>query len=238
MNALVTPWYKRPYYSKAWVEHVARCIGLEDWYVFIHVEPDNQEVKEIALDAALPNKVVCLNKYNLGCNRNTHDALQHGFEVSDFVVSVEEDIMLSPDALRYFQWCSETYRDDRDIYTVSAYSRRVVAPENYFRLERTKWFTGWAWGTWRDRWKEMSGRWTQRESQFVQSWDWHVNGVRNNRSQIVPFLARCHNVGSREGTWVTPEMHSRDQYNDFWAGAVILPEDGQYFESKRAADRG
>ncbi len=93
----------RPDYSRRVLHALGECVGIADYLILPHVEPASEEVRaEIeAIDFA-----ECLPTFNasrLGVNRNTENALLDGFAFGDFVIHVEDDIVLAPDALLFYE---------------------------------------------------------------------------------------------------------------------------------------
>jgi len=134
----------------------------------------------------------------------------------EYVIFVEDDILLAPDALLFFEHCREEYRHDKQVFTVSAYRRAIAPPEHYHRIIRQPWFTPWGWATWRDRFDDMSRRW---DSVARVSWDCTVNTIRDKRLELVPLFSRSQNIGALGGTYCPgPEWHRQNQFNEYWAG--------------------
>ena len=40
---------------------------------------------------------------------------QSGFTQADYVILVEDDIVLAPDALEYFEWARDAYQNDPEV---------------------------------------------------------------------------------------------------------------------------
>ena len=144
-------------------------------------------------------KVVVENKALLGCTRNTYESLDHGFRHADFVIHFEDDDAPGRDCLRYFEWARNRFEADKDVFSVSAYTKSRVGPEHYYTARRVRWFTPWGWGTWRDRWVEMRENWAFGAPH---SWDVGANRLRGNRCQIQPDLARAQNIGAEDAPTV------------------------------------
>jgi hypothetical protein len=209
--------FRRPDYTRQVLEHLSRCAGIQKYHVLIFCEPDCDEVIRLAKRWDFQAKHVVVNHTRLGCTANIYQALATGFSHCQFVIMLEDDILLASDALIWFEFCCQRFRNDHDVWTVSAYNRQQVTPEKYNAYFRKQWFTPWGWATWRDRFAEMSRGWGW-ESQY--SWDCTVNhNLRGNRCEILPYLARAQNVGGEMGTYCPgPEWHRENQLNEFCAG--------------------
>jgi hypothetical protein len=122
--------------------------------------------------------------------------------------------------LRYFEFCNEKYKDDSEIFTISAYTKNNnVAEEDYNKIWKYQWFTPWGWGTWKDRWNELINDWDFEHK--YGGWDWNINRrVRKNRYEIKPLLSRTQNIGAELGTYCTPSYHAAEQFNKLWINST------------------
>ena len=212
--------YKRPEYTKKVLDNLQKCIGFEDYTLLPTIEPGFPEVIELFRN--IPNCEVVVNDERLGCGTNTLKALKRGFDRTDFLIHLEDDTVPGIDSLRYFEWAYETYRDDKKIFTVTAYNRirdiNNIEPQNYFTSYRQKWYTGWFWGTWIDRFEEMSKKWN------LESWDVNINKkIRGNRYEICPSIPRSQNIGEYLGTNVRPNYWRKYHYNPIWINNILNP---------------
>lgn len=215
----MTAW-RRPGYTKQVIDNLKNCIGIEEYTLLPTIEPGFPDV--IELFSNIPNCEVIVNDERLGCGKNTLKALQRGFETSDFVIHLEDDTVPGIDSLKYFEWIYKTYKDDKQIFTVTAYNRirdiNNIEPQNYFTSYRQKWFTGWLWGTWLDRFEEMSKKWN------FESWDTNINKkIRGNRYEICPAVPRSQNIGEYLGTNVRPSYWRKYHYSPIWINNILNP---------------
>lgn len=204
----MTAW-RRPDYTKQVIENLKRCIGFEEYTLLPTIEPGYPEILK-AFDG-LYNCEVIVNDQRLGCTENTLKALQRGFNISDFVIHMEDDTVPGIDSLKYFEWIYKTYKDDKKIFTASAFNRiSKINPKNYFTVYRCHYFTGWMWSTWIDRFEEMIKEWNF-------PWDVNINkNLRGNRYEICPSLPRSQNIGEHLGTYTRPGLWKRTQYSPIW----------------------
>lgn len=214
--------FRRPDYTRRVIESLARCDGIEDHLVVFHVEPGDREVLRLAREAPLEKKQVIENSVRLGCNVNTYTALDHAFQLSDFVIHLEDDTVPARDCLRYFQW-ARRYQRDSEVFSVAAYGKSTPPPSEYYAVRRVAWFTPWGWATWSDRWAEIRERW---HFDAAESWDLTVNRLRGRRVQLEPRLARIQNIGAEGGAYCPgPDWHRANQFHEF--GAWSIPLDPQ-----------
>lgn len=232
--------YNRPKYMSRVLKSLQDCIGIHRYDVHIFVEPENDEVISISRKFNAARSWVHVNPSRLGCHANKKQSVAFGFNISEFVIVVEDDTLLAPDALLFFEYAKIAYRQDKSVFSISAFGdscgrpgERVPKDRAYeYAIARRKHYTPWVWGTWRDRWEEdIRDRWD--------GWDVQMNfftppyreiatgiaspdfsrfhaGLRGERHEIFPVLSRSLNIGSVGG------MHeSSGQSNALydWAGA-------------------
>ena len=205
----MTAW-RRPGYTLQVVNALKNCIGFEDYLILPTIEPGYPAVSRIFDD--LPNCEVIVNDLRLGCAANTLKALQRGFDISDFVIHIEDDTVPGIDSLKYFEWINKKYKDDKEIFTATAYNRITkIDPQKYLSVYRCHYFTGWMWGTWIDRFEEMEKNWD------FHAWDININKkIRGNRYEICPNLPRSQNIGEQLGTYTMPYNWRKCQHSDVW----------------------
>ena len=218
----------RPDYTRRVLQALRSCAGIADYLILPHVDPASEEVRaEIeAIDFA-----ECLPTFNtsrLGVNRNTENALLDGFAFSNFVIHVEDDILLSSDALLYYEWCAEHYRSDPRVFSVTSYNRRAEAadPSEFHQVRLRRWFHPWGWATWRDRWETFSG--TLHSSPA--SWDVLLNvihcvgGLSSRCHEVYPELSRSQNIGEiSSSSNRTVAYYRANHLLKHWAGDVAVP---------------
>ena len=169
------------------------------------------------------DRAVTLNPERFGCNRNTIAAIDGGFALgAPFVVHVEDDILLGPDALRYFEWASAMYLGDPRIISATTYNRVQAMPgtPEWTQARRRRWYHGWGWGTWRDRWE----RYRDRLVDPAKTWDVRLNECRDADGlfEVYPILSRSQNIGrvSTLHKHLKPEWFDEHHTVRFWSGQV------------------
>ena len=150
--------------------------------------------------------------------------------VSDYVILCEDDILFAKDALKYFEWARDEYKNDKQVFSICGYSRDKATEPEYFKIQRNPWFTPWGWATWADRFEDIKAVLAHRLNDH-DSWDQITNyAIRKDRNEIRPLLARTQNIGGELGTYCPgPGWHRQHQFNGHWAGDVEVG-DGTFFE--------
>lgn len=203
--------WRRPDYTQKSIEYLSRCHGIKDYTVFIHIDgKGDPKVAEESLKLRPVVKVlqVIEHKSHLGCNGNTRKALDSGFAVSDYVIHIEDDILVAKDGLRFLEWASQ-FEEDKNIFTTGIWRHN----DGWLPSQNRPWIPGheriaaicggfyvWGWATWKSRWKEMQQGWTKGDDMKA-SWDCILtHNVRGNRGSLLPFIGRANNIGEELGT--------------------------------------
>jgi glycosyltransferase involved in cell wall biosynthesis len=147
-------------------------------------------------------------KKKQGCNYTVKKALDMAWEDNpDFVLMLEDDIIISDDALMYVEWAADQYKDDKSVRTIGLWSHdkgyslpAKLKETDLGQVMKQNYFTCWGWGTWEDRWEEMSSTWTTGDDSHNSSWDVIMSSHLGDRVEILPSIARAYNCGEHGGT--------------------------------------
>jgi len=210
--------YNQPGYLARTLESLSRCSGISNAVLSVCVEPTNPEVVEMIRSIRFMETRVTVNQDRLGCQPNTLQAWTKGFEISDFVVYMDDDQMVAPDTLAYFEYCRRRYEKDPAVFSATAYTRNRAPVDRaaYYTVGTRPWFTSLVPALWRDRWDRIRTQWNKDG----RGWDLNVNeGVRGHLLEVHPFLSRVQNIGTENGEHVKdPAWHKEFVHNEFWAG--------------------
>lgn len=208
MNITVSG-YNRPDYLRRTLSALSRCDGIGTCRVVVLLDPCDETDEQAALAGKFGFEVL-RHQQRLGCNRAIGVAFSHGFSElgSEFHVHFEDDTVPCRDALRWFRWARDAYRDNPAVLNVSGYQR--VSNGRLAECGLRKWFTPWGWGTWRDRWAGLARGWTWDDT----SWDVVVNhSLRAGRYEVFPTVSRIQNIGAERGTHVpSAEWHAANHH--------------------------
>jgi len=175
-----------------------------------------RQVRKVAEEPRrfLSTEVVCRDR-NLGCAGSVIDGVNQILRDADRVIVVEDDIVLSPQALEYLRRALEEYEDKQAVYSIAAWAPPFpVVPADYpyssYFFPR---FHCWGWATWRDRWARN---------------DWTVKGYPEYSARA--FLREAHALSGDDlpaMLWaqMRGEIDSwavRAEYTRFLLGGVTL----------------
>ena len=230
MNKVITMTAcRRPEYTKQVVDSLRQCTNSSEYKFVPFCDGPHDEVIKVLESVDFCDLEVNVNERRVGHTLNTHRALSRAFELSEYVILLEDDTLLSKDFLEFHEFCSKKFKEDESVYTVSAghYNNvdKEYSEEQRSQYKRNQWFSNQGWGTWIDRWEEPGGikeGWEQPETVAENvyrtnykygGWDGLMNKhARKGRDEILAVVSRVKNIGARDGVhW----GYNRAVYNTF-----------------------
>jgi hypothetical protein len=211
--------FNRPKYSHLAMKWLSRCRGVSDYKIVCYLEHSDimRQMKNVIYShsANLDIQVVeCGNR--LGNSKNTQAALYHGFSIADYVIHVEDDILLYPDALEYFEYCGKKFKQEKEVVNICSFVRLLnhVCPLENSNLMRTRrWFIPWGWATWKDRFDRMVELDVFND---LPGFDNNINTMLNGL-EVHPLISRSQNIGASNGCHVESEVwHLNNHYTPIW----------------------
>jgi len=209
--------YRRPDYTEKALQALRRCTGLDDFDHFsIFVDPGFPEVIRVCGDWAsrFPiNAMVHVNEAHLGVAENPFRAYSHVFDRlnSDFNVAIEDDAVLSVDALKlalcYFQHESSatsrySFLNLCDHYDYRGNGKNIgnVPEDPSLLAESTNLSSPFAWCFARHQWPFIQNNWDKNVG-GLRGWDWSIRFAMRMEGKVAltPVLSRCQNIGERGG---------------------------------------
>lgn len=173
-------------------------------------------------------RTVIVNPRRLGVLANPWHALDDGFARGPFTVLAEDDLTVSFDAVEYFTWCAERYRDDPAVLAVTTHQHEAQ-PGRYAAVRPADWrkddgWHFWVWGTWADRWKILRADWGFTYAR--KGWDWHIRDhyvLGQGLKVMAPAMSRSQHIGRDGGTHATAGQFMALRSRCFYAG--VGPQD-------------
>jgi hypothetical protein len=192
--------YNRPSCTQEFIEHLYKCDrGSEYTYLFF-VEPGCQEVLDLINDFKF-KKQVKINDNLLGLWANKKQAIDTGFSTGcDFLIHLEDDVLLGKDALIYFEWAANQYYSDNSVFNVTAYNKvRFDEFAGYGNdsaiVLRRNWYNSTAWGIWRRSYDTLvSQGWDGEDKKII-----IPNHKAKGLTEVFPLLSRANNIGHING---------------------------------------
>lgn len=197
MKLITSTHYNRPTCTQLMIEHLLKCTNAQDYHVVFFIEPGCPDVAKIINECPL-NKTVHQNTKLLGCWENKKQAINHGFENANYVIHLEDDVLLAKDALLYFEWVDKYCSYSAMVASATAYN--TCSAHDYVQGQGTpqsvntrKWYNSTAWATWKDR-MDLVKDWTGQDKDLLNKLH-----LTHNMFEVYPFLSRANNIGFING---------------------------------------
>jgi hypothetical protein len=228
---MITAW-RRPYYLEPSLLSWAKASGIADISrVVVALGPTDKYTQQVALIERLRPRFACPVEIVMqspeavksnGPHRAIAEAITGIFAKGGegFVIASEEDVVVSSDALAYMAWARDKFAGDEKVLLVNAHNEggqgwnlpvaREDGDADQHAVRLKPYYSGWAWGTWQDRWeKALEPQWDYEcdsGDAMTSGYDWNIQ-LRTipagNYSCVTPDAARSQNTG-RAGGWSTP----------------------------------
>ena len=118
MKVITLPVATRPHYLKQMLNSL-RDNNLDGWTLYVNAEP-NQEVIDVIKAIDFIEVSLVINTERLGVRKNPFNVLNRAFENgAEFVLHLEDDLILSPDAVDLANWYYDEYSDNPMDYLFS-----------------------------------------------------------------------------------------------------------------------
>lgn len=105
---------------------------------------------------------------NKGLSKSVIDGVSEILSRYESAIILEDDLVLSPRFLTFMNEALETYRERKDIWSISGYTPAIEIPSDYssdvFLVQRPQ---CWGWATWADRWNLID--WEAKQSSILKS---------------------------------------------------------------------
>lgn len=203
-HALFLTAYDRLDYLRDTLASWRKVRGFYQWPLYAMIEPSpvQQQVLDILDELQHPNMHVSVNPQVYGVLHHPWVGFKRLFDHYDFIVRIEDDLIVSEDVLEYFEWAEKEFKHDHHVASVHGFTRENGEADVAHRIVK---FDSWIWGTWADRWKSfMEETWDHDYSTFngwpghESGWDWNLSTRVYPQFQfhgIFPASSRVQNIG-------------------------------------------
>ncbi len=222
-KVIVVNHYRRPRTSTMCLNHLGMCNGIKDYIVISYVEPENQDVINVVKDKRYVDMfgehIVVVNDTLKGGTENERISLTHGFDLSDYVIFVEDDLLLYKDSLEFHEYCCQKFYEDKDVFNITLLNVSFgnLNPYIYmYGIGKRRQFSPAGFGIWRDRFDRINDMKLWDFDRKV-SMDCHI-GQNIHGNEIYPKISRIQNIGAMKGMYTrNKHWHLFNQFCIIWA---------------------
>tara|TARA_R110002012_G_scaffold134072_1_gene287321 strand:- start:16378 stop:17202 length:825 start_codon:yes stop_codon:yes gene_type:complete len=202
--------WRRPQYFKEVIDSLMIADGIDEYKLLVSLDGgyhrEQKKMVKILRNSNLDYDVTIHNK-NLGCAENTRYILNKGFNQFDKVIHLEDDTVIHPQALTWFEHNLDYYEHNLKIFSISGYTNGKM---NESSLDGNwtephvvgirSWFSCWGWATWKRVWDEIKDSW------FGIEWKDGIGVTHEGRqSRGEDFLQYI--TKNNKGSWGIPMNH-------------------------------
>jgi hypothetical protein len=207
----------RPHYLRRMLTTLAEVRGVEQWHLFVALEPGNDECAALCEAIAFMPRTILHNRERRGIRGNPFHVLDTAFgQGSELVVYLEDDLIVSPDLCELAGW----YR--RHVPELTLYDVRIffmnlfttsTSGERADEIVISKFFSPWGMIINRHQWRQcMAPCWWNDDHRYPGRQDWTLSlaeELNRHRRLVVltPRLSRTANIGREGGVHSIPERH-------------------------------
>jgi hypothetical protein len=216
--------YNRPEYSKRCVEYLQRVRGIKDVRLFFQIDRSDKthQIKEIIQEANFKHCTINVHQSRVRIGENKKSAMAYGFEHSDEVILVEDDVIVSYDFLEYFEKMFKNFEESDNIFNILAFNKLDSNDINKAFLKTIYKTTipllcG-CWGIWRRSWdKLVENNWTGKDVSFWEIYDDLL------AYSISPKVPRMKNIGEISSTGKPCIAHKETIESKYWSNDFDIP---------------
>lgn len=160
--------YNRPDHLRQTLEHLTQADGARDSDLWIFCDGPKPQadpapieaVRRVARDPAWADLFASVQvrtaETNKGLARSIIEGVSAVIEGSGQAIVIEDDLLVSPDFLRFMNDCLAFYASDQTVGSITGFSPFAEPPQSYdhdvMAVPRN---CSHGWATWADRWREV-----------------------------------------------------------------------------------
>jgi hypothetical protein len=185
--------HRRADYTRALLESLSRCTGIEEYQIQANVDEECDESMSLVLAVDFAQTNIKVRPTPRNFSERVFAAIDRGFAKAQFIAYVDGDTALIPDCLTYLEYGAESLWDDPGIFLLACDSATPSGPKREAEVARRPLRFGQALGIWRNRWE-----WSKRTS-HVKAPDYLDTlrnlAVKHRLEEAYPLVSRCRRLG-------------------------------------------
>lgn len=161
-TAILVTGYRRPQHLDLCLKNLAQSPIFNSFPTIISIDGPSskddevpcQEARSTAIFFAQRHRNVNLefSNVNKGLGESILSAVDQVFENFNSIIVIEDDLLLSPFALEYFEWGLRSYENQHRVGSISGFSLPLSEQTSDYFIRGAD---CWGWATWRNRWNDF-----------------------------------------------------------------------------------
>ncbi len=155
--------YRRKTHLERTLDALEACRGYQESPVFIFSDGPKDpksaasvhEVRELLHNRRRPNVTIVEAQENQGLARSIISGVTRLCRSHGRVIVIEDDIVLHPSALEWFNGALSAFADSKDIFQITAYQFRVPEFRGRAAGVLLPFTSSWGWATWERAWNNF-----------------------------------------------------------------------------------
>jgi hypothetical protein len=181
-------------YTRALLESLSRCAGIEEYLIQANVDQEWDESMSLVLAVDFAQTNIKVRPKPRNFSERAFTAIDRGFVKAQFIAYVDGDTSLAPDCLKYLEYGAEEFCDDPSIFLLACDSANLNDRKHEAEVARRPLQFGSALGIWRNRWE-----WSKRAS-HAKAPDYLDTlrkklAVNHRLEEAYPLVSRCRRLG-------------------------------------------
>lgn len=130
-------------------------------------------------------------------NQNVFAGIKAAFDdpVNDWVVVIEDDIVVAEDFFRFISEIMERFYADKNFFGVNGFSGLPRQNDTSSQFGRYRYGFGWGWALHREKWLSLNQYWSGQEDFH---WDQLIEPIVKTGFVVMPLQSRILNIGFNE----------------------------------------
>jgi len=223
----------RPEYLDKTLKALLQCNNIDKFYIITGEEPPSNRNTKIfdkySNQIEIKRNINNDRKFIIG---NLIDTIDLALNESDIFFVLEEDFILSKDALNFILWGLENFKNDKDCFSVNLFnSTNILKYKNNICFKQYR-FSSLGWGCWKNKWIKFKNQIdkiyieTIAPNDDFNNWDLKLNNyfIKNHYYSICPIMSRIKHIGINGIHSLYVMSHKYDEYigkTPFYKGKKI-----------------
>lgn len=235
-NAICFLTNNRPKYFSDCVDYTIQCNNISKYDIVSGEEPPSTSLNEMFEKLSKYFNIHRnINKKRKLITRNLKDMLDFSFSKYERSIVVEEDLLLSKDALDFCDEMLTEFENDEKCFGVCLFRNNIAMPDilDFNKYGKMKYFVPLGWATWKNRWNVLSEKLLNVQTSNdnvpyfnLSNWDSKTLQYINDNDMycVFPLISRTSHIGyyGMHTIYYSKEWHDDHVKSPYWCERLGL----------------